>query len=112
MLPLGRMNRIVRIENPVTAKDALGSPVQVWVPYVTAYAAIENDTYTAEENNAAPHESATQTRTYVMRNHPDYNFNTHQRLLDEAATFAIAAIRYSANGAQCFLDCISGASDG
>lgn len=112
MLPLGQMNHIVTVQNPVTAKDALGAPVQTWVDYQTVYAAIENDAYSAEENNSAPHEGNTQTRVYVVRNHRDFNFNTQQRVLDRGATFAITAIRYDSRATVCYLDCLSGAASG
>jgi head-tail adaptor len=112
MLPLGRMNYLVSIQNPVTAKDALGAPVQTWADYQTVYAAIENDAYSAEEDNGAPHESNIQTRVYILRNHRDFNFNTQQRLLDRGSVFAITAIRYDAKATVCYLDCVSGASSG
>lgn len=114
MIAVGKLNRQVTLQEPTTALDGMGGPVLTWATYATVWSAIENEEYTSNESNAAPHERGVMSRTYIIRNHPTYNIHLKMRINDPLDGFlgAISAIRYDAKRTVCYIDAQSGASNG
>ena len=114
MIAAGKMRQKIEVYAPVDSVDVLGAPMRTWVLHASMHAAWENDSQSADESNNSPYEQATRSVTMVVRNSLTLDLRTNMRIVDvrTGAKYAITAIRYNQIRSECFIDCISGASDG
>ena len=113
MLPVGKMNRQIKLQSPTSGIDSMGGSVTTWSDLATVWAGIENEEYSSSESTAAPHERGTVTRTYIIRNHPSMSIGLGLRVQDlmDGSLSVVGAIRYDSKRTVCYLDATSGASD-
>lgn len=114
MLPVGRMNTMVTIQNNVETVDSMGAPTRSWVDYLTLYAAIENEEFNSADENVAPMEKTVRSKTYIVRNSSTNNINPRQRLVEvsSGSIYEITAIRYDQKLTTCYIDCRTGVGNG
>jgi hypothetical protein len=117
MFESGRVNTQVEVQNPSDGTDAMGAPQFGWVsqvPQLLLFAYPENEVTAVDSLSTGPREEAVRTMTLVTRNHPGISINTRQRLVNtqNGEIYRINAIRFDAKQTTCFIDVVTGESNG